>query len=95
MRTFFIGIIMVVMILFITQSNEITHYPPNPNMNIQIVSPNHIRNIDGTYTHVYIKGNRVSIVNDEVINEFRLDEVIITFDKSKDFIPSTQNSPLI
>ncbi len=95
MRTFFIGIIVVVVFLFVTQSSEITHYPPNPNMNIQIVSPNHVRNIDGTYTHVYIKGNRVSIVNDEVVNEFPLDEVVITFDKSKDSTPSTQNNPLI
>ena len=94
MRNFFIGIIAVVVFLFVIQSSEITHYPPNPNMNIQIISPNHVGNIDGTYTHVYIKGNRVSIVNDEAINEFPLDKVIITFDNSEDFLPSAQNSPL-
>ena len=94
MRTFFIGIIAVVVFQFVIRSSEVIHYPPNPNMNIQIVSPNHVRNIDGTYTHVYIKGNRVSIVNDEVVNEVLLDQVIITFDNSEDFTPNMQNSPL-
>lgn len=94
MRNFFIGIIAVVVFLFVIRSNEVTHYPPNPNMNIQIISPNHVGNIDGTYAHVYIKGNKVSVVNDEVINEFPLDRVIITFDNSEDFLPSAQNSPL-
>lgn len=94
MRNFFIGIIAVMVFLFVTQSNEITHYPPNPNMNIQIVLPNEIRSIDGTFTNVYIKGDRVSIVNDEAITEVSLDNVVITFDNGGSFMPSMQDIPL-
>ena len=76
--------VVVIMVLWITmiKPEPIEHYPPNPNMVIRIVTPNHIQAIDGTFTNVYIKGDKVSIVNEETSNIVPLENVMITFDNS-------------
>lgn len=79
----------VIIVLWITVAKHepIEHYPPNPNMIIRIVTPNVNRTIDGTFTNVYIKGDKVSIVNEETNSIVPLENVIITFDNSGDIKP--------
>lgn len=79
----------VIIVLWITVSKPepIEHYPPNPNMVIRVVTPNVTRVIDGTFTNVYIKGDKVSIVNEETNSIVPLENVMITFDNSEDIKP--------
>lgn len=79
----------VIVVLWITvaKPEPIKHYPPNPNMVIRIVTPNVTRAIDGTFTNVYIKGDKVSIVNEETNSIVPLENVMITFDNSEDIKP--------
>lgn len=81
--------VVVIIVLWITvaKHESIEHYPPNPNMIIRIVTPNYTRVIDGTFTNVYIKGDKVSIVNEETSNIVPLENVMITFDNSRDIKP--------
>ena len=82
-------LVTVIIVLWITVAKHepIEHYPPNPNMVIRIVTPNVTRVIDGTFTNVYIKGDKVSIVNEETNSIVPLENVTITFDNSEDMRP--------
>ena len=88
-KLLFVVVIIVLWITWITvaKSEPIEHYPPNPNMVIRVVTPNVTRVIDGTFTNVYIKGDKVSIVNEESNSIVPLENVIITFDNSEDMKP--------
>lgn len=80
-KLLFVAVI-IVLCITVAKHEPIEHYPPNPNMIIRIVTPNVTRVIDGTFTNVYIKGDKVSIVNEESNSIVPLENVMITFDNS-------------